>query len=467
MDCYLFGVIFFALLAFITRRSFYGAAVFLIFSVLHFFLVLDLFLIFSKSPIFLNGWIIPINSAVNYDKMVILMVEAVVVLMVAIYNLNFMQRIEERHYEAKQNFYHASIIGFVGAMDMAICSDNIGMMWVFIELSTLLSALLISHHNSKHALEASWKYVFICSIGISLAFAGIVFLSIATNGVLDFSKMQIDESKLLAAKIAIPFLIIGFGTKVGLAPVHNWLPDAHSEAPAPVSALLSATLLNSALAAIISFYGVLQNSGIEKLCNFSSNLLQIMGFLSLLIAAVFILKADNFKRMLAYSSIENMGIIAIALTLDKFIMNTHLVGHSLIKCALFLNAGNILSLYGTKELAKVRGLMKQHPVSGYIWLFGLLAIMGGVPFVLFVSEFFMLLELFSCSLGLTLLFAALLTIIMFGMTSKMLYMLRGEAEIPEDYKERKLGFFAYFPSIFLLILAFVLTIIAVVILIGD
>lgn len=464
MDLYLITVIIFALFAFITRKSIFGAAVFLFFAVYHIFAVWNL-RFFSDLSIFANGWALPINSTIAGERWLILMVEAVVVLMVALYNLNFVQREEELHYEEKQNFYHASIIGFVGAMDMAITSDNIGMMWVFIELSTLLSALLISHHNSKHALEASWKYVFICSIGISLAFAGIVFLSIATNGVLDFSKMQIDESKLLAVKIAIPFLIVGFGTKVGLAPVHNWLPDAHSEAPAPVSALLSATLLNSALVAIIAFYDVLQKAQIEVLSKFSSNLLLIMGFLSLLIAGVFILKADNFKRMLAYSSIENMGIIVIALTLNKYCMNIHLIGHSLIKCALFLNAGNILSLYGTKELPKVRGLLKIHPLTGYIWLFGIIAILGGVPFTLFVSEFLIMGELFSENVYLTLLFAVLLTIIMFGMGSKMLYMLRGQIENTEECKARKLGILAYTPSILLLILSVAVSVVNVIMLV--
>lgn len=460
MDLYLFTVIFFALLAFCTRKNVWGAAVFLFFAIYHFFLAVNM-PILANTELFLKGFCLPINSVMNINRMVVFGVEAFIVLMVAIYNLNFMQREEELHYEEKQNFYHASIIGFVGAMDMAIFSDNIGMMWVFIELSTLLSALLISHHNSKHALEASWKYVFICSIGISLAFAGIVFLSIATNGVLDFSRMTIDESKLLAAKIAIPFLIVGFGTKVGLAPVHNWLPDAHSEAPAPISALLSATLLNSAFVAIVGIYDVLQSSKLASLNEFTADLLLIMGFLSLLIAAVFIQKADNFKRMLAYSSIENMGIIAIALALGKVCMDIHLIGHSLIKCALFLNAGNILSLYGTKELPKVRGLLKHHPVAGYIWLFGIMAILGGVPFVLFVSEFFIMCKLFTTNIVLAVLFAFLLTIIMFGMGGKMLYMLRGEPQVSEKFQAKKLGICAYLPSVILLAAAFVMTILVV------
>ena len=378
-----------------------------------------------------------------------LLIESLVLFAVSWYNMDFVLRREEKPYQYKSPLYHASLIGFVGAMDLAIMSDNLGMVWVFIELSTLLSALLIAHHGSAHSLEATWKYVFICSVGIAFAFAGIVLLSIATDGNLNLSTLKLDRDKLFAVKIALPFLIIGFGTKAGLAPVHNWLPDAHSEAPTPVSALLSASLLNSAMLPIVRVISLTGGTGLE---NFASAILLTMGFLSLAIAAVFISHAYNFKRMLAYSSVENMGILAIAAALNcqgGFIL--HMAGHSLIKCALFLTAGNILSMYGTKLIKDVSGMVRIHKGLAYLFMIGILAIMGFVPFVIFISEFMIVAALFTYSKFLCVLFIALLTVIMYGLGKNMLAMVRGESNLNES--GCKFNFSAIAPVVILLVLA--------------
>jgi hydrogenase-4 component F len=363
--------------------------------------------------------------------------------------MDFILRKEEEPYQKKSPLYHASLIGFVGAMDLAILSDNLGMVWVFIELSTLLSALLIAHHGSAHSLEATWKYVFICSVGIAFAFAGIVFLLIATGGELNMSILEFDKSKLFAVKIALPFLIIGFGTKAGLAPVHNWLPDAHSEAPTPVSALLSASLLNSAILPIVRVILLTEGTRLE---NFAAVILMTMGFLSITVAAVFISHAYNFKRMLAYSSVENMGILAIAFAVNcKTGFLLHMAGHSLIKCALFLTAGNILSLYGTKLVKDVKGMMRIHKPLAYIFMIGILAIMGFVPFVLFISEFMVVASLFAYSKFLCVLFIVLLTIIMYGLGKNMLSMERNEPNLNQS--GYKFKFSAIAPIVILLTLS--------------
>ena len=436
MDIFIVVVLLFALAAWINKDVKITSRIFFVFALLH--LAASLFMTAAlfrggNPPYLIKSLILPVNMLADNLNSYFLLVESLVVIAVAWYNLDFVRRKEEEPYQSKCALYHASLIGFIGAMDMAILSDNLGMIWVFIELSTLLSALLIAHHGSAHSLEATWKYVFICSVGIAFAFAGIIFLLIATDGNLNFSSMQLDKTKLFALKVALPFLIIGFGTKVGLAPVHNWLPDAHSEAPAPVSALLSASLLNSALLPIIRILNAIKGTGME---NFAATILLTMGFLSLIVAAVFISHAYNYKRMLAYSSVENMGILAIAAALGcKEGLVLHLAGHSLIKCSLFLLAGNILSLYGTKLIKDVKGLLKINKLTAYTFMIGILAIMGFVPFVLFISEFVIVCALFNCNKFLCILFISLLTVIMYGLGKNMLMMVRGEPSVTEsDYK---------------------------------
>lgn len=451
MDIFIALILLFAIPAYFFKSVRTSSRIFFIFSALHlaasllpFFCAKTFPFVFRIPSLFL-----PMGLYADGLSCYALLIESLVLFAAAWYNMDFVLRREEEPYQKKSPLYHASLIGFVGAMDLAILSDNLGMVWVFIELSTLLSALLIAHHGSAHSLEATWKYVFICSVGIAFAFAGIVFLLIATGGELNMSILEFDKSKLFAVKIALPFLIIGFGTKAGLAPVHNWLPDAHSEAPTPVSALLSASLLNSAILPIVRVIHLTEGTGLE---NFAAVILMTMGFLSITVAAVFISHAYNFKRMLAYSSVENMGILAIAFAVNcKTGFLLHMAGHSLIKCALFLTAGNILSLYGTKLIKDVRGMVRIHKPLAYIFLIGILAIMGFVPFVLFASEFMVIAALFAYNKFLCVLFIVLLTVIMYGLGKNMLMMVRGEPSINQS--GYKFNISAVAPIILLLVLA--------------
>ncbi len=323
-----------------------------------------------------------------------------------------------------------ALMMFVFSMDGAFFADNLGLLWVFIETTTLASALLINYDQSRHSLEASWKYIFICSIGIALAFVGILLLFIAMppESSLTFAWLTSHSADLSPfwLKISFVFLLIGFGTKLGLAPVHAWLPDAHSEAPAPVSALLSGALLNTALVPILRMMPVMQTA---KLMPLVQNLLLLMGLLSVFIAAVFIVRIHNYKRILAYSSIENMGIVVIALGVGGVALNAmfvHLLGHSMIKGAFFLITGNVLRLYGTKDFREVKGLLSRDPRTGWLWLTAFLMLSALPPSPLFFSEFQLALGMVGNGLVWQLaLLLVLLTIVVFGMAKVSMRMTMG------------------------------------------
>ena len=298
-------------------------------------------------------------------------------------------------YQGKQDWKYNTIFTlFFLSMTGAIMSSHLGLTWVFVEATTLTSAYLIMQHKTQNSLEATWKYVFLCSIGISLAFVGIILLLIGCDGVnsLAYTDLYTHADKInpFWLKLSFIFILIGFGTKVGLAPVHSWLPDAHAEAPSPVSAMLSATLLNSAFLVILRFYKLMVLAGASHTAKV---LLLAMGFLSIFITAVYVYKIANYKRMLAYSSIENMGIIAIGTALGGaavFAAAMHLVAHSLIKASFFLTSGNVLKIYKTKEVAEVKGIIEQDKFTGWLWVICAMLIVAIPPSPIFISEFIMI-----------------------------------------------------------------------------
>ncbi|HWO56394.1 MAG TPA: proton-conducting transporter membrane subunit [bacterium] len=283
---------------------------------------------------------------------------------------------------------------FLGTMSLVTVSHNFGMLWVAIEATTLSSAPLIYFHRHHRSLEATWKYLLICSVGIALALLGTFFLASAASASPERG-IPLVLGELLAhsgaldlpwLKVAFLFMLVGYGTKMGLAPLHSWLPDAHSEAPSVVSALLSGALLNCAFLGILRIGQVLNAAGAAE---FGQGLLLVFGVISVVFATVFIVSQLDFKRMLAYSSIEHMGIMAIGVGvggLGTFGSLLHAVNHSLTKAMLFLVAGNILARYRTKSTKLVNGVLAELPGSGVLWMAGLLAITGTPPFGLFQSE---------------------------------------------------------------------------------
>ena len=286
---------------------------------------------------------------------------------------------------------------FVFTMLAVVTTENLGMMWAAIEATTLASAVLVGFYRTREALEAAWKYLILCTVGISFALFGVLLLYAAGAHALGPGESALSWRALVAGgerldpqlvRLGFVFVLIGYGTKAGFAPLHTWLPDAHSQAPTPVSAVLSGVLLPCALYGIVRVHAVAASSlGPE----FSSTLLIAFGLLSAAVAVPFVLVQHDVKRLLAYSSIEHMGIIALAIgiggPLALFGGLLHLVVHALGKALLFFAAGALAHRYGTREMVRIRGAARALPLSGPALLAGGIAIAGAPPFGLFVSEF--------------------------------------------------------------------------------
>lgn len=401
--------------------------------------------------------------AINSRNIVFLTIMSIIFMAVAVYNNGYLKNDHED--KSKVRHYTYMVLLFILAMSGAILSTNLGVSWVFIEGTTLASAYLIYYHKTKHSIEAAWKYVFICSIGIALAFVGIILLAFATGNLNSLYYEDLYKNATLFnpfwLKLSFVFILFGIGTKMGLAPVHFWLPDAHAQAPSPISALLSATLLNSAFLMILNVFSVMIFANCDS---FARIMMLAMGFISLFVAAVFIYHINNYKRMLAYSSIENMGILIIGIALGgigAIASIIHLIGHSLIKASFFLTAGNILEIYETKKIKSITGLSIIDKKTSWLWFASLIGIVAFPPSLLFISEFLIVKEMFSQEkFGLCVLFLILLTIILYGLAKaviKMCYTPANSEKIEElESSVKKLDWTMYTPQIILLTLAFVL-----------
>ena len=387
---------------------------------------------------------------------IFLVVLSVVYMAVAVYNNGYMK--DDSSLTGKFRHYTYAVLLFVLSMTGAILSTNLGMTWVFIEATTLASAYLIYFHKTKHSVEAAWKYVFICSIGIALAFAGIILLTVSTGSLnsLSYNDLYLNAQSFdrFWLKLSFIFILFGIGTKMGLAPVHFWLPDAHAQSPSPISALLSATLLNSAFLMILKVFNIMIIAGSD---NYARIMLFAMGFLSLFVAAVFIYHINNYKRMLAYSSVENMGILAIGTALGgigAIAAIIHLIGHSFIKASFFMTSGNILKIYGTKKIKSVTGLLERDNRTGWLWILSCLGIAAFPPSVLFISEFLIIKTMFQNGHYLmSVIFLLLLTIIIYGLTKAVFAM---SVKNSKENEKIKLPLTMYVPQLILLITAFVM-----------
>ncbi len=347
----------------------------------------------------LNGWI-DLDDA----SLLFLIITSIVFLIASFYTVGYLAR-EGHRMPTKPgedapfvNFPEAVFTGclllFLAAMTLVVVSHHWGLMWVAVEATTLVSAPLIYFHRYPRSLEATWKYLVICSVGIALALLGNFFLAVAARTYetsfhlavadLEHHARQLDP---LWLKAAFLLLLVGYGTKMGLAPMHTWLPDAHSEAPTMVSALLSGVLLNCAFLAILRGHALLVKAGLG---DFSRELLVLFGLASMTVAAVFIIRQMDYKRLLAYSSVEHMGVLALGVGIGGvagYGSMLHAVNHSAAKAMLFLAAGNTLAYFHTKSANDVRGVFRVLPVTGILWIVGLLAITGSPPFGTFLSEF--------------------------------------------------------------------------------
>jgi len=384
-----------------------------------------------------------------------LLIMAVVFTASAVYSLFYFK--EHNLSVRRQSFYSAAMLLFVAAMLGVILSNHLALLWVFVEATTLSSAVLINFEKKKSALEAAWKYVFICSVGIALAFVGIIILSMGSRavGTLFFDDLYAGAAQInpFWLKMAFAFILVGFGTKIGVAPIHAWLPDAHSEAPSPVSALLSGTLLNTAFLGLIRVQEILLQAGQG---DYANHLILITGFLSLFVSAVFMMNIKNYKRMLAYSSIENMGILFIGITLGPaglFAAMLHTAAHSFAKATLFLTSGNILNLYKSKQISDVRGILRREPLTGWLWIISTLAIAGLPPFPTFISKFWLIKAFFENGSGwLAVPFFLMIVFAVFGMARAVFTMAFSDAAGDTVSVNRRLDVTAYLPQFALLAL---------------
>jgi hydrogenase-4 component F len=335
--------------------------------------------------------------------------------------------------------YFALFHIFALCMLVTVLANNTLLLWMTLEGTTLASTFLVGIYRKKTSVEAAWKYIIICSTGISLGLLGILLFGYAANvaGV-DGSEMFLLTSLAHGASLLSPdivrwafvFIFVGFGAKLGLVPMHIWLPDAHSNAPSPISGLFSGILLNIALYGIIRFRFIADLALGDSV--WTSQLFLFFGTISVIVPAFMMLVQKNYKRMLAYSSVEHMGLITFALALSPLgavAAVIHMIGHTLTKSMLFFGAGEILLNFKTTQSEKVQGLLKKNPYTAIMFLLGILAIVALPPSVLFVSEFAMFSQAFFLHPAIAIVLFACLSIIAFAMLRSTIGMFFGEEDV--------------------------------------
>ncbi|MBI5870831.1 MAG: hydrogenase 4 subunit F [Actinobacteria bacterium] len=329
---------------------------------------------------------------------------------------------------------------FLMAMFFAVITVSPIMMWIAIEATTLSTAFLISFYNKASSMEAAWKYLIINSIGLLLGFFGTLLFLTPEQGsgmekFVDWAALAESASSMNPSlvKIAFIFVLIGYGTKVGLAPMHTWLPDAHSKAPSPISALLSGALLNVAMMAILRFR-IVADGAVSP--SFTRNLMIYFGVVSIAIPAFIIVVQKNYKRLFAYSSIEHMGIISLGFGfggIGAFGALLHMIYHSMVKSVLFFSAGNLLLKYGSTKIYKVKGALSVLPVTGVVLIVGFLAITGMPPFGIFITEFYILTAGVTAHLPVVIGVLFLLLLVFAGFLKHIVGMIyQSEAEVPAE-----------------------------------
>lgn len=422
----LIGIPFLAgLFSFLIRSDYFRRCLLLFCAAAH--LVLTGMLCFNTGPLACGMWF-----GLDSIGLIFLALTSLLFCAASVYGVKYLS-IQKRHagepsaggyiFEAApEAVFTGCLLLFLSTMTAVAASRHLGVLWVAIEATTLASAPLIYFHRTKRSLEATWKYLLICSVGIALALFGIFFLAVAyahQGGVLTIEGMLENASGANTPwlKAAFLFIFVGYGTKMGLAPFHTWLPDAHSEAPSVVSALLSGALLNCAFLGILRVYQICGEAGLMDYCR---QIFIVFGLISTIFAAFFILEQLDYKRMLAYSSVEHMGILSFGIGLGGgavFGTLLELIGHSLVKAGLFFIAGNILFFYKTKNISGVHGILKSRIYrSGILWLIGFLLITGLPPSGIFLGKLIILKEgIFTAHYGVVLVFLLALAIIFIGM----------------------------------------------------
>ncbi|MFQ5688079.1 MAG: proton-conducting transporter membrane subunit [Candidatus Scalindua sp.] len=347
-----------------------------------------------SSPIYFFRGIFFMDALSAYILSIVVFVSAAV----AIYSVDYMgSEFKEGLIGIKDiRYFYALLHLFIFTMLLAVVSNNIAVFWMAIESTTIVSSLLVGLYKDKASVEAAWKYIILCTVSLVFGLLGIFIIYYASasvlvgEGTLNWTELReiAHDMNPETMKLAFIFILVGYGAKAGFAPIHNWLPDAHSQAPTPVSALLSGVLIKCAFLGIIRF-AILGNECLG--ISYCGNLLIMSGLISMGIATAFILLQNDFKRLLAYHSIEHVGIIAIGMGIGGFwgIYGSllHVLNHAIVKTLLFFTTGRVRLRYHTKEIDKVKGAMVVLPVAGTVMLLAALAIAGSPPFNIFLSEY--------------------------------------------------------------------------------
>lgn len=365
---------------------------------------------------------------------IVLLSTSVLFLFCALYSIGYLYYRRER----SNRTICVGMLICLSAASLVTITHHLGVMWVALETTTISMAPLIYFNRNARSIEATWKYLLICSVGVALALIGLYFLAYATIVAKVEPSLLLDDLVRDAGKLssgwvhaAFVFLLVGFGSKMGLAPLHSWKPDAYGEAPGLVGAMLAGGLVNLAFLALLRVYQLCLAT--EEII-FFQNALVVMGLISMLFAAIFMARQADFKRMLAYSSVEHVGIMAVALGLGgKAIFGAlfHVIANSLAKGVMFLASGNIHRSYNSKNTSQVKGVLRRLPWSGSLFLAGFIAITGSPPFAPFISEFTIVSSAFIQGRFLVaIIFIISLAIIFIGMALTVLPMVMGE--VPEE-----------------------------------
>ncbi len=358
---------------------------------------------------FISSGMTPINlwGLVYLDSLSIffLLVTAVVSFSASIYSIGYiLAEVEEGKASVRKATAYFQLFDlFCLTMLVVPLSNNLALVWIAIEMTTLISAFLVGFHNVKESIEAAWKYIIICSVGITFALLGIIFFYYTSSkdaGIKSLEWMSmLSGSNMFSPKIvklALVFIFVGYGTKAGLAPMHNWLPDAHSQALSPISGLLSGVLLKISLYAILRFV-ILANLAVGYA--FSAKLFILFGILSIVVAGVFILVQKDLKRLLAYSSVENIGLVSLGLGFGAFggifAGLLQAFNHAVTKALMFFSAGSAVRVYRSNSMDKMQGLIKAMPFTGIAMFLGLFALVGMPPFSIFISKLLILVAAFQ------------------------------------------------------------------------
>jgi hydrogenase-4 component F len=351
-------------------------------------------------PINLWGWVYLDSLSIFF-----LLVTSVVSLAASIYSIGYiLEEMKEGKISTRKAIVYFQLFDlFCLTMLIVPLLNNMALVWIAIEMTTLISAFLVGFHNVKESIEAAWKYIIICSVGITFALLGIIFFYYTSSK--DAGIKSLEWMSMLTGsgmfdpkivKLALVFIFVGYGTKAGLAPMHNWLPDAHSQALSPISGLLSGVLLKISLYAILRFV-ILANLSVGYA--FSAKLFIFFGVISIVVAGVFILVQKDLKRLLAYSSVENIGLVSLGLGFGAF--GGILAGllqafnHAVTKALMFFCAGSAVRAYRSNSMDKMQGLIKAMPFTGIAMFLGLFALVGMPPFSIFISKLLILIAAFQ------------------------------------------------------------------------